>query len=234
MVTALYGPAPIVQHAWVKRWFFTGMALTMIAISIAGFMPAIVNPASRHAPITLLASAHGIVFFVWLTLYLAQSLLIATRRVSWHRRLGLTSIVVLALMIPLGFATTAAMVRRGFDLSGDQKIDPHPPAGSVSLDVYFASVFNFGDLLMFSILAIGAICYRRRPEIHKRMMLFANIALMGAPIVHLFGHTPQLAPLLKPAIIAFAIAVLLLAGVARDYLVHKRIHPLTVVLAIVI
>jgi hypothetical protein len=86
-------------------------------------------------------------------------------------------------MIPLGFATTAAMVRRGFDLSGDQKIDPHPPAGSVSLDAYFASVFNFGDLLMFSILAIGAICYRRRPEIHKRMMLFANIALMGAPIV---------------------------------------------------
>jgi hypothetical protein len=47
------------------------MALTMIAISIAGFMPAIANPAGRHAPITLLASAHGIVFFAWLMLYLA-------------------------------------------------------------------------------------------------------------------------------------------------------------------
>jgi len=137
-------------------------------------------------------------------------------------------------MIPLGFATTAAMVRRGFDLSGDQKIDPHPAVGSVALDAHFASVFNFGDLFMFSILAIGAICYRRRPEIHKRMMLFANIALMGAPVVHLFGHTPQLAPLLKPAIIAIPIAMLLLAGVARDYLVNKRIRPLTAGLGIAI
>jgi hypothetical protein len=82
LVTALFETAPKVQHAWVKRWFFTAMALTIIAISVAGFMPAIVNPAGRHAPITLLASAHGIVFFAWLMLYLAQSLLIATR----HRR----------------------------------------------------------------------------------------------------------------------------------------------------
>lgn len=49
MVTALFETAPKVQHAWVKRWFFTAMALTMIAISIAGFTPAIVNPAGRHA-----------------------------------------------------------------------------------------------------------------------------------------------------------------------------------------
>jgi hypothetical protein len=46
MVTALFETAPKVPHAWVKRWFFTAMALTMIAISIAGFMPAIVNPAA--------------------------------------------------------------------------------------------------------------------------------------------------------------------------------------------
>jgi hypothetical protein len=135
-------------------------------------------------------------------------------------------------MIPLGFETTAAMVRRGFDLNGDQKVNPHPPAGSVSLDAYFASIFNYGDMLMFGTLAIAAICYRRRPEIHKRLMLFANIALMGAPIVHLMGHTPQLAPLLKPAIIAIPVAMLLLAGVMRDYLEAKRIHPLTAGLAI--
>ena len=38
---------------------------------------------------------------MWLFLYLAQSLLIANRRVVWHRKLGLTSVVLLALMIPL-------------------------------------------------------------------------------------------------------------------------------------
>jgi hypothetical protein len=159
----------------VERWFFTTMAMVMLATSIAGFMPAIVNPAGRRAPLTLLAAAHGIVFFAWLLLFFTQSLLAAMGHVRWHRKLGLASVVILAAMIPLAFEATAAMVRRGFDLSGDQKIDSHPSAGSVSLDGYFASVFNYGDLLMFAILAIAAICYRRRPEVHKRLMLFANM-----------------------------------------------------------
>jgi hypothetical protein len=117
-------------------------------------------------------------------------------------------------------------------LSGDQKIEPHPAVGSLSLDPYFASVFNFGDLLQFTALAIAALAYRRRPEIHKRLMLFANIQLMGAPIVHLFGHTPRLHALLTPPIVAITFAIFLLAAVARDYLAAKRIHPLTAWLAI--
>ena len=124
------------------RWFFVGMALVMIATSIAGFLPAIIQPATRRAPLTLLAGVHGIVYFMWLFLYLAQSLLIANRRVVWHRKLGLTSVVLLALMIPLGFTTTTAMVRRGFHLSGDQDIGPQPD-GQTLTDAPTATVFNF-------------------------------------------------------------------------------------------
>ncbi len=72
----------------VGRWFFVGMALVMIATSIAGFLPAIIQPATRRAPLTLLVEAHGIAFFMWLFLYLAQSLLIANGRVDLHRTLG--------------------------------------------------------------------------------------------------------------------------------------------------
>lgn len=54
------------------RWFFVGRALVMIATSIIGFVPGIVDPATRRTPLTLLAEAHGIVFFMWLLLYLAQ------------------------------------------------------------------------------------------------------------------------------------------------------------------
>lgn len=112
---------------FVERWYFTGMAIVMLAVSVAGFLPAIVHPAGRSAPLTLLAAAHGMVFFAWLLLFLAQSLLAATGRVQWHRRLGLSAVVLLVLMIPLGFLTTTAMVRRGFDLSGDQHIGFPPP-----------------------------------------------------------------------------------------------------------
>lgn len=228
MVTAPHQiSTKVKERTLLERWYFTGMAIVMLAVSVAGFMPAIAHPATRRAPLSLLAAAHGIVFFAWLLLFLAQSLLAATGRVRWHRRLGLTSVVLLALIVPLSFETTAAMVRRGFDLSGDQHAGYPPPRG---LDVYTASIFNFGFLLVFAIVAIAAICYRRRPEIHKRLMLFANITLMGPPITHLIGHLGPLA--LTPLKVLIPFSMFLLAGVARDYVVAKRIHPLTAGLAI--
>ena len=216
---------------FAERWYFTGMAMVMLVVSIAGFVPAIVHPVGRRAPLTLLAAAHGIVFFAWLLLFLTQSLLVATRRVGWHRKLGFASVLLLALIIPLSFTTAIELARRGFDLSGDQHIVAHPQAGkTLELDAATASVFNFVGLLMFAMLAIAAICYRRRPEIHKRLMLFANIVLMGPPITHFLGHFLPL--VLTPATVLIPYTMFLLAGVARDYLVNKRIHPLTAVLAI--
>jgi len=213
----------------VGRWFFVAMALIMMATSMAGFLPAIMHPATRRAPLSALAAAHGMVFFAWQILYLVQSLLVATGRTSWHRKLGQISVVFLLLMIPLGFTTTTAMVRRGFDLSGDQHIDPHPD-GRVSLDAPTGSVFNFASLLTFVILAIAAIGYRRHPLVHKRLMLFANVALMAAPITHLMSHIQHFGP--SPATFLITYALFLLAVVAGDYLTEQRIRTLTVTMAI--
>jgi len=222
-------PKPVSRRG--GRWFFVTMALVMIATSIAGFLPAIISPATRRAPLTPLAEAHGIVFFMWLLLYLAQSLLIANRRVELHRRLGWTSVALLALMIPLGFSTTIAMVRQGFDLSGDQHVVPHPD-GHTTQDAPTASIFNLAALLTFTILAVAAIGYRRRPDVHKRLMLFANITLISASITHLCGHFFGQ----SPAAFAVAFTVLfvmsLLAPVIGDYLIERRIRFLTVAIAI--
>ena len=218
---------------FIERWYFTGIATVMIATSIAGFAPAIVDPSRRHAPVTLLAAAHGIFMLAWLLLFLIQSLLVATGRVGWHRRLGLTSVVLLALIVPLTFETTAAMVRRGFDLSGDSHISPRPQVingKAIELDAPTASAFNFGFLLEFTLLASASIAYRRKPEVHKRLMLFANIVLMAPPIQHLIGHIPSM--VLTPAAVSIPFAIFLLAGVFRDYLVAGRIRPLTAILAI--
>lgn len=121
---------------------------------------------------------------------LGSSLLVANGRVDLHRRLGLTSIVLLAVMIPLGFTTTTAMVRRGSDLSGDQHVDPHTD-GQTTTDGPTSSVFNLFALFAFNILAAAAICYRLTPDVHKRLMLFAIVPLMTAPIAHLLGQIPS-------------------------------------------
>lgn len=203
------------QKVFVERWFFTGMALAMLATSTVGFMPSLMQAAGRREPISPLAAAHGIVFFVWLLIFLVQTSLVASRYVTLHRKLGLASVFVLALMIPLAYTTTVAMVRRGFDLSGDLKIDHDP---------LYESIFPFSNILIFSVLALAALAYRRRPEIHKRLMLFANIELMPAPLAHLIGHTPRLASL-PAAIIMIPISMFVIAAVAREALLAKRAHP---------
>lgn len=40
--------------SFVERWYFVAMAIVMLAVSMAGFMPAIVHPAGRRAPLSLL------------------------------------------------------------------------------------------------------------------------------------------------------------------------------------
>ena len=225
MATASYRTATELEPKRpVERRFFTGMALAMITISLLAFIPSITHPAERRAPLSALPAAHGLVFFAWLFVFLIQSRLIVTHRVAIHRRLGLASIVILALMIPLAYTTTIAMVRRGYDLSGDLSI-------GINHELALEAVFPLANLLIFTTLSTAALAFRRKPEIHKRLMLFANIELMPAPLAHLIGHTPWLAS--QPDVIVMVpITAFVAAAVGRDLLVGGRIHPLTWGLAI--
>ena len=203
MATAPYGtriksiqPASIQPHSrsLFERSFFTAIAIAMIAICLAAFMPSLAHPAARVAPISILATAHGLAFSAWLLLFLVQSRLIATHHVAIHKKLGWTAVALLAIMIPLGYSTTMAMVRRGFDLSGDLR--SAAPTGN---DPAYQAVFPLFNVAIFGTLAVAAIAYGRRPEIHKRLMLFANIELMPAPLAHLIGHHPGWHPFLRPS-----------------------------------
>jgi len=212
---------PKVASRWSDRWYLTCFALVMIAVTIAGFAPSIVNPSRRLAPVTLLVAVHGVLFFLWLLLFLVQTSLIATRHVDLHRRMGALAVVLLTLLVPLSYVVTVQMVRRGFDLSGDQMARTDP---------LFGSIFNFVGLIEFALLAGASLAFRRRKEIHKHLMLFANVTLMEVSITHLLGHLGLLSP---PAVVA-GTAIFLLPVVVWDYLTSHRIRPLTVLLAVCI
>jgi uncharacterized membrane protein YozB (DUF420 family) len=204
---------------WFGRWYFVAVALAMIVVAVAGFAPAIVDPSQRLAPLTPLVAAHGILVLCWLLLFLFQAVLIRSRHVAFHRRMGIVAPVLLTVLVPLSYVVTVQMVHRGFDLSGDQggKTDP-----------LFGSIFNFATLIEFLVLAGIALAYRRRREIHKRFMLFANITLMGAPITHFLGYFG----LLSAFTVLGGLALLFLSALAGDYFRGGRVHPLTAVLAI--
>jgi hypothetical protein len=206
----------LTKSEMVERWFFTVMAVAMPGIVCAGFLPSIVNASGRHAPLSPLAAAHGLTFLAWLIIFLVQARFIADRRIHIHKRTGMAALVVAGAMISLGYATCITMVRRGFDLSGDLHAETDPA---------FAVIFPLGDLAFFAVLLTAAVVFRRRPYIHRTMILFANIVLMPAPLAHLIGHIPALAN--SPAIILIPIAVLIGAAIAREFIVTRHVRPLT-------
>ena len=86
------------------------------------------------------------------------------------------------------------------------------------------TVFQFGNLVIFSVLVGTALVVRRRPGTHKRLMTLAVIqTLMAAPVAHLVGHF-ALPELLLP----LWGVMILVVFVAHDRHVEGRVHAATI------
>jgi len=142
-----------------------------------------------------------------------------------RERLGAAAAGLVPVMVLVGFQTTVAMARRGFELSGD--VD-------VGGDALRAAVVNFGSLLDFAILVSAALLYRRRPHVHKRLMLFAALAgITPTPVAHLIGHWvgPQpWADALFPLSALFFVSLI----AVHEWLTEHRVHPVTMWLGIAV
>jgi hypothetical protein len=204
--------------------FYIAMAIVSLLIALAGFGPAAVDSASRTAPLTLAVAAHGAVFTAWLVLFLTQALMVARGDLARHRRLGYVAVALAIMMVVSGYTTAITMARRGHDLSGDliQSGD----------DPLVLLVFQLGDLLSFAVLVGAAVWYRRRPDVHKRLMLLATVgALLPAALAHIVGHWSFLRSLSVPIIVVPLVA-LLSAGAVHDRLCGRRIHPVSLWVAL--
>ncbi len=199
-------------------WFYRGMGLVVLGIAAAAFTPALIDPGSRRAPLTPLVALHGGVFALWLVLYLAQTILVASRRINLHRRLGYAGGLLAVLMVAVGYASAIALARRGTDLSGDLDLAGRP---------LMFLVFPLGDLASFTVLVSAALWNRRKPEVHKRLMILATAgALMAAPLDHLIG---RFVPVVRsiPPLFLLPLATLYFAAAMHDRWAHGRIHPVS-------
>src|SRR5579863_5692655 len=142
--TSNYAAVARHRNTPVDRWYLRTLAVVTIAVAIAGLAPSVVDRSRRLGPMTALATMHGILFFLWLVLFLVQATLAATRRVAAHRGMGVVAIVLLVLLGPRSQGVTIDMVRRGCDLSGYRMMRADP---------LFGSIFNFVDVLEFPSLA---------------------------------------------------------------------------------
>jgi hypothetical protein len=170
----------------VDRWFSVSVALMVIILNIVAFAPSLVDPSRRTVPLPLtpLLLLHAVVSVGWLLLFLAQTTLAATSRVTTHRRVGVVGAALSAAVVVLGVLVVMAQAQRGFDLSGDIARLPLP-AGVDGLSATVALLFF---PVQFGILVGAALWYRYRPRIHKRLHRWPTSLVTGSDRSH--GRTP--------------------------------------------
>jgi hypothetical protein len=190
------------------RLFYTGMSIAMVIAVFVGFAPSYyLKDYFGRPPLLPLVHVHGLVFTTWIVLFFVQTVLIASHRVSVHRRLGIAGAALAALLVMVGVATAVGFARRNV------------ASGGTATLAFLAT--PFGDMLVFAILATAGLLYRRRPETHKRLMLVATIGLLDAAI----SRWP-LAILRRGPVAFFLVTDLfVLAGVCYDLASRRRIHP---------
>ena len=167
-----------------ERLFYTGMSVALVITVFAGFSRTyFLRPYFDSRPLVPLLHLHGLVFSSWLALFLTQTTLVATNRTRIHRRLGIAGAVIATLMVLIGTGT--AIVRAKII-----EVPPGAPSPLVFLTV------PLGDMLIFAILVGTAFYFRRRPDVHKRLMLLATIAILPAAVARLpFDFIQQVGPL---------------------------------------
>jgi hypothetical protein len=229
--TVLMAPAATGGRWQVDHWFYIGVALLMILFNIAAFGPSLVNSTGRLGPPTTLVAAHAVVSFGFLLFFLAQATLVATGRTALHRRLGIVGGVLAAAMIVLTYAMSIEMLRRGYDMSGDlQRLEfggqslPSDALRDRVPDLGIGLALNVSQVVSFGILVAAAIWYRRRPDVHRRLMLLAMLGVLtGPPFAHMFGHWAPLRAIVS--IVQLPITILLLSVSAiHDHLTEGRVH----------
>jgi len=166
-----------------ERLFYTAMAVALVITVFAGFSRTFyLRPMFHPEPLMPLLYVHGFIFTLWIALLLTQTTLIATQRTRTHMRLGIAGMLLASLMIVIG--TVTAIVRA-------KGASPIPGVNPLS----FLTI-PLGDMLVFMILVGSAFYFRRRLEIHKRLMLLATIAILPAAVTRLpFAFIQQYGPL---------------------------------------
>ena len=206
-MTASAAPMSLPVVAARKRTLFLALTVLMYGFVLIGFWPYWRTAGVTTPPRPWLVHVHAAVFTGWMALLLAQVLLVRQRQVQLHRRLGRVGIACGVLVFLMGMAVTA-VAPAAHVLRGEWTLDR--AAGFV--------IYPAGDMVLFGTLFAAAVYYRTKPEIHKRLILLATVALMFAPVARWMGPrgaVPLLLVWLSPAFIVMA----------ADWYQKRRVHP---------
>lgn len=178
-------PAPPLVEV-IDRWFFVGMATFLIAVILVGFVPdsfmrlADIETGAR-GDFLWQAHFHAATMASWMALLLTQTVLMASGRGGWHMQLGLLGMVLAPLLVvagvmlvPANFAAQVAFLTAAGEAS-PAEIEHMTRRITNTSAMQLRSGFCFLVLV-----GIGLAARRRDAGLHKRLVILATIAPIGA------------------------------------------------------
>jgi hypothetical protein len=200
-----------------ERKFYSRMALFLAAVVLLGFGPSFylrgIVPAYPRPNPTLPAAVilHGTLFTLWMAAVIAQTQLIAARKHQVHMRLGVLTVILAMLMIPVMYLTAVWQVARA----------NQPPF----TDPLTWTIVPLATIIPFAVLVWRGWANRRNAPWHKRLMLSAAILIvMGPSIGRLPLAPPSVAGFTFQMLIGFLLFVPL---VLWDRKTVGHVHPAT-------
>jgi hypothetical protein len=197
------------------RGLYVAIVIVMTAIVLAGFWPFYAAIPSGGSGAHWVLYLHAAVFSGWMVLLFTQVVLVHHRKIRVHQGLGQLAIYYGLLVLLLGLVVTFTEPARHV-MTGVATLDE--AAGFLLLPLV--------DMLLFAGFFGAGIVFRRRKELHKRLMVLATVALLFAPAARLgaeTGHVAVLAVWLLPLGMA----------IVHDAVTRRRLEPVYVVGAVV-
>jgi hypothetical protein len=204
------------------RFFYSAAGAIMLLLTFIGFIAfytagKTASGSELTPEIRGLVIIHGVSITLWYVLFFVQSLLVASRNTRIHMKLGWSSVVLGLVIVGSGIpvAVRSAALNPGFAFFGMNYTD--------FLLVMLVELAAFGAFLSMGLLN------RRRPEVHRPMMLLAGLSLLiGATtripfLVGLFGGWESRTAFFGPV---YALMVLLI--VVRFVATRKLDRPLAI------
>lgn len=198
-----------------ERRFYTGMAIAILITVLVGFARSFfLRPLflDHPAPSEPIFYVHGIVFTLWILMFVTQVSLVSLGNVRLHRKIGPFGGLLVIAMLVLGVlsALTAAGRATGFINI------PVPPLQFLAIPLF--------DIILFSAFVVLGFIFRHNPQSHKRWMLLATLNLITAAIAR-WPVVSTLGPLAY-----FGITDLFVVALAMwDFRSRGRLHRVTLV-----
>ena len=191
------------------RLFYSVAAGLILVLMFLGFMPYYLHGKAFGgrdvpAPIHTLVLCHGIAMTAWVSLFVVQPLLIAGGNRRRHMKLGRVGAVLAICIIVLGW---------NMGIRSTRLTPPQVRIWGLAPSQFM--IVPIGTIVIFGLLVAAGIYFRRRPEIHRPMMLMATLIVIPAAVSRIaplsaLYDTTWLRPVFGPYLWTLVFATLLL------------------------